>query len=162
MHRVEHRRRRVLGGKTIGLACNSLNTDPNANDLPGSCLNGNDLCTYPNVAGFSVCTLSRGDAPCPPGWPSRHLFFRRDQACDCSCGNAIGESCSATVTAYKDDACSEPLGSVVATTSDQPAACFDVAPGSALGSKSATVSYQPGNCAPTLTKIQPSTLCCLP
>jgi hypothetical protein len=147
------------GGKTSALTCNGLGTD--LNDVPGTCPSTNEVCAYPNFPGFTVCTENVGDVACPDGWPTKHLFFASDRACYCSCGAAVGESCSATVTVYTDGACSNPLGSVMAT-SDQPAACLDVAPGSGLGSKSAMVSYQPGTCAPVLAAPAPLTVCCLP
>jgi hypothetical protein len=147
------------GGKTAALICNTLGSD--LNDVPGTCPSTNEVCTFPNLPGFTVCTSNFGDVACPDGWPTKHLLFARDEACSCTCGAAVGESCSASVTVYADGACSNPLGSVMAT-SDQPAACLDVDAGSALGSKSAVVSYQPGTCPPSLMPPYPLTVCCLP
>ena len=157
---TRRRRRRVRSPELRPF--NGLNSGLQNNDVAGVCPSSGDACTYPNAPGFSVCILSPGgDMPCPDGWPTRHLIFEQAEQCGCTCGSAAGESCSATVTAYKDIACSTPLGSVVATL-NQPAMCLDVASGSPLGSKSAMVSYQPGTCTATLTPTQPSTLCCLP
>jgi hypothetical protein len=147
------------GGKTIALTCTALQSA--LNDVPGTCPSTDEVCAFPNLPGFSVCTEIGGDVACPEGWPTKHLFFSIDYACGCSCGAATGESCSANVTVYADGACSNALGSVIAT-SDQAAACLDIDAGAALGSKSALVTYQPGTCPPMLTPPQPTTVCCLP
>jgi len=147
------------GGKTAALSCTALQSD--LNDVPGTCPSTDQVCAFPNLPGFTVCTLNGGDVACPDGWPTKHLFFASDHACECSCGAAVGESCSVNVTVYADDTCSSPLGSVTATSA-LPAACLDVAPGSALGSKSALVTYQPGTCPPALAPPYPFTVCCLP
>jgi hypothetical protein len=147
------------GGKTPALVCHSLGTQ--TNDVPGTCPRPDQVCTYPNLPGFSICLLWDDMTPCPEGWPTRHLVFEKSAACACSCGFPTGESCAVTVSAYADGACANPLGSVMAA-SDQPAACFDVAPGSALGSKAAVVNYTPGTCPPKLQLTQSVTFCCLP
>lgn len=141
-------------GATIALRCNSLGT-------PGTCPSQDQVCTYPNVPGFSICVFVYNDLACPEGLPTRRLLFEMPTACICACGAPAGESCSATVTAYEDGACSNPLGSVT-VTSDQPAACLDVNAGAPLGSKSALVSYHPGTCAPTVQTTQAETVCCMP
>lgn len=147
----------VQGGKLRSLTCTSLSLKPD-----GKCPSG-ETCTFPSVEGFSVCIANFiADVPCPPGWPVKHLNYDESELCNCSCGDPVGESCSTTVTVYQDSACTKPLGSASVSAS-KPAACLDVAAGSALGSKSATPpSYTAGTCAPTLTKNHPWTLCCLP
>jgi hypothetical protein len=146
----------VEGSGTIAISC--LSRGQNAlGDVPGQCPGTDQQCTFPKVPEFTACTAI-GEGTCPTGWPVQHTFFF--PSCDCTCGPAVGDICSMTVTAYEDGACSMPAGSVT-VTSDQPAACFDVSPSSALGSKSATVTYTPGMCASALTTIGSETLCCL-
>jgi hypothetical protein len=149
------------GGKTIAELCFTQSTG--IGDVPGNCQNG-DLCTYPSVPGFLICSflgLGDGAQPCSAGWTEKHLYFDRGAACSCSCGAPMGEVCSSTVTAYEDSACSKPVGSVTAA-SNESAACVDVSPNSALGSKSATAVYTAGTCKPELTLAASTTLCCLP
>ena len=150
------------GGKTIALRCNGVTpgattTSPERARAPTICARTRTL------PGFSVCTSARAATlPCPD-WLADEAPALRNGRGSVAAPAALPWASRAPprVTVYADGACSSPLGSVMAT-SDQPAACFDVAPGSALGSKSATVSYQPGTCTPTLMKPQPSTVCCLP
>jgi len=149
----------ISGGVTQVLACYNLPPLPD-----GQCpLATNDVCAYAKVEGFSVCLVGQGDIACPSGWNDRHLYYDDFGACTCSCGSPVGDSCSTTVTAYADAACTTSLGSVK-VSSDEPPACFSVTlPGSTLGSVAATpLVYTAGTCAPTLTKSPVSTLCCLP
>jgi hypothetical protein len=138
------------GGKTIALVCQ-------IGMLGGACPSLSEGCGPPSVPGFEVCALYTG--PCPANLPVPHTFYAPSTACACSCGPATGDSCSETVTAYSDGACSEPIGSGTLTTADA-MTCFDVSAGP-LGSKKASFSYTPGTCQSTLTKITPQTFCCL-
>ncbi len=129
----------------------------------GTCADPSQICAYPDTPGFATCVSNtNNDAPCPDGWSDRHVFYNSDYACRCSCGVPVGDSCSATVTVFEDGACSKPIGSVM-ISSDQPAACADVMPGSTFASKSATTPvYKSGTCTPTLTPLASLTICCLP
>ncbi len=122
------------------------------------------VCAYPKADGFLTCIvrLAPGDLECPAGWTEKHLVYENANACGCTCSAPSGESCSATVTVYGDDACSTALGSV-SVSSDQSQACVGVAAGSAFGSKSSTPPvYKAGTCVPSPTQNHPSTYCCLP
>jgi hypothetical protein len=145
------------GGKTRAMRCTTLNLHPE-----GECpLATHNLCAWANVDGFSVCLLNQGDIACPSAWPVKHLYFDDEQACQCNCGPATGDSCSTTVTLFEDGACTNPIGAA-SVSSDQPAACVDVATGSKLGSVSAAPpTYHAGMCAPQTTKSPVTTLCCL-
>jgi hypothetical protein len=146
------------GGTTVAELCITQGTG--VGDLPGGCPSG-EVCTFPNVPGFSICTYAVGDQPCPDGWPTKHLYFDRGSGCSCSCGPPMGEVCTSTVTVYEDTACTKPVGSVMAA-SDTPAACVDISPTSTLGSKSATAVFTAGTCKPMLMMAASTTLCCLP
>lgn len=149
----------ITAGTTRALRCNDITPFP-----AGQCpLATNNICAYPNVQGFSVCLwgATAGDLVCPADWPVKHLYFDDEQACECTCAAPAGDSCSTTVTVYGDGACSKALASA-SVSSDQPAACVDVAAGSALGGMEATSPiYHAGTCAPTLTKNPVTTMCCL-
>jgi hypothetical protein len=145
-----------MGGGMIGTLCSSLQ-----DIAAGACSGVDEFCAFPNQSGFSVCLYALGDNQCPAGWTTRHRWFAQDQLCNCSCGDPVGEVCTATITVYEDGACKSQLGSKP-VSSNGSETCLNVAPGSALGSKAATLDYMPGMCAPTLTMAQPSTLCCLP
>jgi hypothetical protein len=140
------------GGDTIGLLCS-------VQILDGMCPNTAEACGPPNVSGFEVCATQTTGIPCPASMPVQHVFFWSGVACDCGCGPSSGDSCSETLTAYSDAACSKPVGSGTVTTADS-MTCFDVTAGP-LGSQKATFAYTPGMCQPTVTKVTPQTLCCL-
>lgn len=147
-----------IHGNSPALVCSAI---PSL--APGTCGDQSMVCTFPKEAGFLTCITRPGDQQCPDGWPARHLIFFNDQACGCQCNSPAGASCSATVTVYKDGACSQPLGSVM-VSSGQPKACVDVTPGSAFGSKSSTPpDYKAGTCTPmSFDEGAPLTACCLP
>src|SRR5262249_24121645 len=119
------------GGKTIAKLCRAVPSPPAIGDGRGKCSTG-EACSYPNVPAVMLGEAVAGDVSCTDGWTVRHLYFDRQYACTCSCGAAVGDLCSSTVTAYADTGCSKPLGSVT-VTSDQASACLDVATGSPLG-----------------------------
>jgi hypothetical protein len=146
------------GGSTIAVTCQSLSS--HFGDVPGECPSADPWCAYPNAPGFTVCTAAAPGSSCAdlPGWPVQHTFFQA--SCNCACGPASGDFCTATVDAYADSTCSDEVGSVTLTSNDGPK-CADVPAGSPLGSKEATVTYTPGMCAATLTPIASETLCCL-
>ena len=147
-----------ITGPTSALECEGM---PHV--APGTCGDQSMVCAFPTSAGFLTCIVDLGDQLCPDGWPTKHLVFPNAQACGCQCKSPVGESCSATITVYKDGACSQPLGSVM-VSSGQPKGCVDVAAGSAFGSKSSTPPiYKAGTCTPApLTEGSPVTFCCLP
>ena len=89
----------------------------------------------------------------------------------CSCGDPEGDACTASISVFKDDACSEPIPLNVPLDSTF-SQCINVPPGTALGSKSATLpAYLPGACQPSggepagAVYAEPATaltLCCIP
>lgn len=149
-----------IQGSTPALACAEL-----TGLGLGTCADATMLCTFPKFDGFLTCIFANGSnvGACPDGWPTRHLLYLNSQACGCQCSQPIGESCTATVTAYEDSACSNPLGSVT-VSSDQPQGCVNVTAGAAFGSKSSTPPvYTAGTCTPAASPTSgPLTLCCLP
>jgi hypothetical protein len=148
----------IIQGPTAAVQCDGM---PSV--AAGTCGDQSKVCTFPQSNGFLSCIIKSGDNACPDGWPTKHVVWTNDQACACQCGAPVGDSCSATVTVYKDDKCSQPLGSVM-VSSDQPKGCVDVPPGSAFGSKSSTPPlYQAGTCTPSAFAEGASvTFCCLP
>lgn len=147
-----------IHGTTPALVCSGI---PSV--AAGTCGDQSMVCAFPKADGFMTCISAVGSQQCPSGWPIQHLIFTNGQACGCTCGDPIGDSCSSTLTVYQDSACSQPLGSVM-VTSGQPTGCVDVASGSAFGSKSATPAvYTGGICTPsTLVEGAPLTVCCQP
>lgn len=147
-----------IHGTTAALGCSGM---PSV--APGTCGDQAMVCAFPKADGFLTCITGTGDQTCPDGWPTKHAVYLNSQACGCNCGPPVGDSCSATVTVYSDDACSQPLGSIL-VSSDQPKGCVDVTPGSAFKSKSSTPPvYKAGTCTPsTFDEGEPLTFCCLP
>lgn len=145
-------------GSKPALQCDGLPNQP-----AGTCGVHDMTCAFPKSEGFLTCIIDAGELQCPDGWPVRHIVFPNHQACGCRCESPVGDSCSATVTVFADGACDAPLGSVM-VSSDLPAACADVPPGSSFGSKSSTPPvYKAGTCAPTASgKGTPLTFCCQP
>jgi hypothetical protein len=88
---------------------------------------------------------------------------------ECACDPPEGSHCTATISIYKDDACSVPLPFVAPIDSSK-AFCYDLPTGGALGSKQLTPPlYQPGTCLPSggeptgqVDPVEPITFCCLP
>lgn len=148
----------IIEGTTPARVCQS----PTNSVAPGSCGDQTMVCAFPPAEEYLTCIVRPGDNDCPEGWPTKHIVYEDASACGCVCGDPIGDSCSATITVYEDSACTKPLGSV-SVSSDQPAGCVDVAPGSAFGSKSSTLPiYKAGICTPKTYQIAPDTFCCLP
>jgi hypothetical protein len=140
-----------------------------------ACSNPGEVCTpssEPPPPGFKQCIYREGDRDCPFPYPDKHLFydaFDDMRMCTpCTCGAPAGSTCTATVAAYKDNACTMQITANL-VGSAQPL-CVDVLPGSGLGSKSAgAVTYTPGTCQPdggqpmgSADPSGPSTFCCLP
>ena len=145
------------GTPTMGLLC----SDPA------------QVCVQAAAPEFAMCIFHEGDMSCPDSYPEKHLGFAgfNDQrACGaCACNAPAGSTCTATLSVFKDDACSVPLlGSVPVSSSTS--VCFDLAPaGLPLGSKTlTTLAYQVGTCTPsggeasgTVEPSGPATFCCL-
>jgi hypothetical protein len=147
---------KTIQGETAAQICNGL-----VSVAPGTCGDQAMVCAFPKADGFLTCITHADDQQCPDGWPTRHVVFLDEQTCGCQCGSPVGDSCSATVTVYGDSACSEVIGSVM-VSSDTPAACADVPPGSPFGSKSSTPPvYKAGTCAPMAANLGAHlTYCC--
>ena len=148
---------KIEGVETAARVCNG------SDRLAAGLCDGPQICAYPKAPGFSVCLAGDGDQPCPLDWPNKHLFFDEALECNCSCLGPTGESCSATVTLYGDDTCTDSLGSASTISGTADPGCIQLAPGDTVKSSTATdLVYHPGICAPNLVKNLPSTLCCLP
>ena len=132
--------------------------------------------TAPASSTFRMCVFQPGDlgdAGCPPAYPDPFPVaggFDDARSCStCACGAPDGGSCTATLSAFNDHACTVPQ--ISTTISSAGPGCFDILPGGApLGSKSvAKFKYTPGPCAPSgaepagaVTPTAPATFCCLP
>jgi hypothetical protein len=140
----------------------------------GRCATPAEICAPVAAPGFAQCLVRDGDSECPgPFYTVKHVFYggladTRDCS-PCGCGAPTGSTCTAFVTAFKDDSCSSPI--VAGTIDAMSSACLDIVPsGQALGSKLATAPvYAPGACQasggePTgeALPVQPATYCCLP
>ena len=151
--------------QTFGYACAGLTN--------GSCASAGDVCTPKPSGIFALCVSRPGDDPvfmCPKGYPARSVFYlgaNDMRTCaSCACGAPQGSACSSLVSVYADDACSNLVAAVTATSDDS--MCVDVPPGSPLGSKQATTpTYTPGSCQPSggeetgSVELQdPLTVCC--
>jgi hypothetical protein len=66
----------------------------------------------------------------------------------CECQDPEGTFCSALITSYANDSCSDPPVSALWVSTEVPDLCTDLDPGVGLGSKTATLDVQPGSCAP--------------
>jgi hypothetical protein len=139
----------------------------------GPCPSADEVCRPAIVPGFAQCIFQKGDNECPAAYSDKHVFYKGiadTRSCTaCGCGAPTGGTCTAFLSAYKDGACSSPVGSV--TVDATGSACLDILPsGQALGSKlSEQPVYAPGVCqvsggAPMGEAIpdEPSTYCCLP
>jgi len=128
----------------------------------------------PATPNFDTCIFAKGDNDCPSSYPDKHLVyvaFADTRGCaPCTCGTPES-SCSATLSVFKDGACTVPL-LLNFPMSSAGAACFDlstVPAGPALGSKTiAGVAYQAGACTPSggdpvgaVEPTDPATFCCL-
>ncbi len=140
----------------------------------GSCASPAEGCSPPAAPGFAQCLTHDGDRECPANYPTKHLFYHgledtRD-CTPCACSAPTGSTCSASLSVFKDAACSSAVFAsygIVATDS----ACLDIMPsGQALGSKLATTPiYAPGSCQASGGEpigkgapAGPTTFCCLP
>jgi hypothetical protein len=128
---------------------------------------------------WRVCVYHEGDVDCPNDfvgrWDDKHVFYDpihgvddQRKCTDCTCGPPTGSMCTAQLYSYTDDVCGALVdpGYTIASTGPK---CVDIIPpGQPLLSKSATpTTYVPGACnaiqgvaTGTITKINPSTLCC--
>jgi hypothetical protein len=123
--------------------------------------------------GFQVCISQPGEHTCPATHPTKYVFYKDmddGRSCtECTCDPPEGSLCTATLSIYKDEACSVPLPFVNAIDSFK-AVCHDLLTGTDLGSKQITAPvYQPGTCLaqggdPTgqVDPMEPITYCCLP
>jgi hypothetical protein len=141
----------------------------------GTCKEPGRVCapTPPSVDGFSICVSRQGDDPlllCPPGYPHRSIFYLGgddERGCaPCECGEPQGDSCESFVSLYSDNACTAPVGSVMALSSGP--MCVSIPDSSPLGSKQASPpTYTPGTCQPSggeptgsVKTSDPFTFCC--
>jgi hypothetical protein len=145
-------------GPTQALACSG---EPTV--APGTCGDQSMVCAFPASTGFMTCIQTIGKATCPAGWPTRHVVYYNELQCGCTCGAPVGDSCSATVSVYKDGACSQSLGSVVVST-DKPQTCLNVPAGSGIkGVSAGPPTYTAGTCtASPGGPAEALTFCCLP
>src|SRR5262249_23124990 len=92
---------------------------------------------------------SASSMSCPSSYATPRVFGDKvtdtRKCSECTCGPPLGSTCSSTISAYSDDACSQVVGAVVATASQS--MCVDIPAGSGLGSKQATKpTYKAGSC----------------
>ncbi|WP_236644054.1 hypothetical protein [Sorangium cellulosum] len=128
----------------------------------------------PPPPGFRQCImyLGGGEPVCPDDYPLMHVFYRdfedTRECTPCACTPTGESSCSASVSAYADDACTDAFASHAVGT--EAGLCVDVMEGVALKSMSATwTTHRPGTCETSggellgeATPTHPSTFCCQP
>jgi hypothetical protein len=127
----------------------------------GMCESSSDLClpsTEPPPPEFRQCvqyTLPVDEAnppTCPDAFPERFLFYRgtegKPECSPCECGEAVGGSCSATLSVYQDSACAGQPMPLFQNVPALPGLCIDFNGSSVpLGSMSAKwVQNEPGTC----------------
>ncbi|MFS8070924.1 MAG: hypothetical protein ACMG6S_31540 [Byssovorax sp.] len=138
----------------------------------GTCAAPSEICAPAVLPGFEQCLYQVGDRECPAAYSERHVFYygvEDTRACTpCACGEPVGSTCTAFVSAFTDGSCSSPV--VAGTVDASGPKCLDVLSGVALGSKLATAPvYAPGVCQASggaaiggAVPEEPSTFCCLP
>ncbi|UQA63255.1 hypothetical protein [Polyangium aurulentum] len=155
----------------VGVACQGYTDPPFAGCGPGA------ICVPESEpgSGFRHCVKREGDHACPDeGYTDKLLFYagyEDKRGCSaCACDAPEGGVCTATVSVFKDGACTDPLFLGVPAGSNG-APCYDIiATGQPLGSKSiSNVTYYPGTCQATggevegsVESVGPATFCCLP
>jgi hypothetical protein len=123
----------------VGVACQGYTDPPFAGCGPGA------MCVPMAEPGFRHCVKREGDHACPDeGYTDKVLFYggvEDTRGCNaCSCGPPEGGLCTATVSVFKDAACTDPLFLGLPAASDG-APCHDIiSKGQPLGSKSAPMS----------------------
>ncbi|WP_437902857.1 hypothetical protein WME95_30410 [Sorangium sp. So ce327] len=155
--------------------------------VPGLCALGRQLCMLYQQQdhlpeGWRHCVRAEGEdvpceAPAEPGnpWPTYSekvgVFYTAvndTRECEpCSCKPPERSQCAAFVSAYQDNACSDPF---LVISVPEAGSCVDPAPGFTLGSLSATwIVNEPGPCTPEGgTPVGEKkgdgaeTICCLP
>jgi hypothetical protein len=121
---------------------------------------------------FSMCLYQPADVSCPDTYPDKHLVytgFDDQRTCSpCACSAPVGSYCTASLSVFKDGACSVPL--LTAPLSSLGPSCIEPSPaGLPLGSKTVTaLTYAFGTCLPsggeaagTVEPSEASTFCCL-
>jgi hypothetical protein len=148
----------------------------------GVCDNGSLWCLPapdPFPGGFRLCVSSIHDVTgesCPAAYPDGPYVFYKEgkltdsRECDCTCGDPAGSKCTALVSVYEDDACTQTafLSNMVDSSDPNPP-CWNAPSGVAVGSKEITVPmYHLGTCEPKGEKRgdvdagPPTTFCCTP
>jgi hypothetical protein len=137
----------------------------------GGCPAHDETCA-PSAAppDFLMCVYQAGDVACPNSYPDKHLVFaafddQRDCTA-CTCGAPVGGACQATLSVFKDAACTSAMPAVGSLSSLGPTLIPVSLP---LAGKTVTaLGYQPGTCAPSggepsgsVQAAGPSTFCCL-
>lgn len=151
---------------TLAETCQAITT--------GTCNEDSKTCMPRDAPGFERCVYQKGEVACAMSpYIVRHVLYTGSSdtrgCAACTCGGAVGSSCSAKVSVFNDLNCSELVGTFPISSLGQ--ACFDIQPpGQALGSKSAgPVVYNPGICQAggggpigAAEPLDPTTYCCLP
>jgi hypothetical protein len=143
------------GWSTVALVCNGAGA--------GFC-NESDrhMCFRPAPSDFARCVQRKQpdveDTPCPPGYPYHHVYYKEhDSSIECSpceCSPPVGSVCTAAVTAYTNNACTDD-GAIFKDfiVSQGPPPCVNVQPNTGLkGLTEAWIINQPGKCSPSLSE----------
>jgi hypothetical protein len=155
-----------LAWGTIATVCQGTAT--------GSCHDPSKICVPADAPGFERCVSQVGDLPCAPMGPYtvRHVLYTDvsdTRGCaPCTCGEAVGSSCSTKLSVFEDSLCADLLGTFPIDTTGPK--CHDLPPGIGLKGKSAEPPiFTPGVCQPggggpagAAEPLNPTTYCCLP
>jgi hypothetical protein len=137
---------------TVALVCNGAGA--------GGCPEPDKQYCFPSASSnFARCvegrTVGHEDTPCPPGYPHHHVYYENHdtsvECTPCACSPPIGSVCTAAVTAYTNDACTDD-GAIFKDfiVSQGPPACVNVQPNTGLkGLTEAWIQNQPGKCDPS-------------
>lgn len=145
----------IGGWSTVALVCNGTGV--------GACPDhNNQLCFPPDSPGFARCVEGAAtgieNQACPPEYPHRHVYYAEHdpsvECTPCACSPPVGSVCTAAVTAYTNNACTDD-GAIFKDliVSQGPPLCLNIQPNTGLkGLTEAWIINQPGKCNPSLSE----------
>lgn len=142
----------IQGWSTVAFVCNG--------DGNGDCSDpDHHLCSRDAPSGFARCVRRKQpgveDTSCPPAYPYHHVYYEdHDSSIECTpcaCSPPVGSVCTAAVTAYRNNACTDD-GAIFKDliVSQGPPLCLNVQPNTGLkGLTEAWIINHPGKCDPS-------------
>ena len=161
-----------VGWGVLALGCQGEVMEGLCNDAGKMCVPAAGRAA--GAAGFRQCVMFLGDGEpaCPEEYPEGFRFHEAvedTRACsECACTEAVGPSCTAMLSTFQDEGCSQGLLSLTVGLGAM-ASCNDIPdPSASLGSMSASwVTNAPGSCVASggvavgeVKPILPRYFCC--